>query len=303
MTGKISWFGLASGSSVLEERLILDDFNRDAVNQSLAILPMPETPSFLKAVRPRFDVHVFGQVVSTNATLWAMAGAQAGTVAIAHTQTAGKGQRGKQWESSLGGVYLSVMLEPDWPADRAAQLTLCSAWGIVSQFRWLGIPAQIKWPNDIVVAGQKLGGILSESKLERGTIARAVIGVGINVYNPVPVTGVTWHKLTKVKGKEAVASLSEVAAAVLLGIWRGVFYRNHTDGKSFTDAYQSLLTNLNMPVVLEGKTLRVVGVTEAGHLTLKSSSQVSRDVNQTVDQLVYIKPGELSLGYSHTDIE
>ncbi len=181
--------------------------------------------------------------------------------------------------------------------ERGTQLTLCSAWGIVSQFRYLGIPAEIKWPNDIVVNGQKLGGILNESKLKRGAITRAVIGVGINVYNPVPATGITWQKLIMEENQTATV-LSEVAAAVLLGIWRGVFYRNYTDGKTFIDAYQSLLTNLNMPVVLEGKTLKVVGVTEVGHLMLVSTSQNSVLTDVPVEQMVYIKSGELSLGYS-----
>lgn len=279
----------------------LDGFNRQGVSQALATLSTPETPTFLKRVRPRLDIRVFEQLASTNKTLWAMADAKAGTVAIAHTQTAGKGQRGKQWLSEPGGVYLSIMLEPDWPADRSAQLTLCSAWGIVSQFRCLGVPAQIKWPNDIVVNGQKLGGILSESKSEKGTITRAVIGVGVNVYNSVPVTGVTWQRLTA-SNNGTVARLNQVAAAVLLGIWRGIFYRSSTDGKTFIAAYQSLLTNLNMPVVLEGKTLKVVGVTETGHLTLRTASQDSVLVNEPVDQLVYIKSGELSLGYSQPDV-
>ncbi len=283
--------------------MILDGFDQYAVNRALAQLPVPETPAFLKPMRPRFDVHVFEQVASTNATLWTMAGAKAGTVAIAHSQTAGKGQRGKQWMSQPGGVYLSLMLEPDWPINRAAQLTLCSVWGIVNQFRHLGIPAEIKWPNDIVVAGQKLGGILSESKIERGTIARAVVGVGINVYNPVPITGITWQNLSQNQQAHGAAVLSQVAAAVLSGIWRGIFYRNQTDGKTFLDAYQSLLTNLNMPVVLEGTALKVVGVTETGHLTLKCSSQEPGLTGKPVEQLVYIKPGELSLGYSQSEIE
>lgn len=280
----------------------LDGFDQQGVSQALAILPTPETPNFLKQVRPRLDIRVFEQLASTNKTLWAMADAKAGTVAIARTQTAGKGQRGKQWLSEPGGVYLSIMLEPDWPADRSAQLTLCSAWGIVSQFRCLGVPAQIKWPNDIVVNGQKLGGILSESKSEKGTITRAVIGVGVNVYNSVPVTGITWQRLTTSNNGMA-ATLNQVAAAVLLGIWRGIFYRSSTDGKTFIAAYQSLLTNLNMPVVLEGKTLKVVGVTETGHLTLRTASQDSVLVNEPVDQLVYIKSGELSLGYAQPDVK
>lgn len=280
----------------LESGLILDGFNQAGVSQALARLPRPKTPVCLNRLRPRFDIHMFDRVASTNQTLWTMANAKAGTVAIAHTQTAGKGQRGKQWLSEPGGVYLSLMLEPDWSADRAAQLTLCSVWGIVSQFRCLGIPAQIKWPNDIVVAGQKLGGILSESKLDQGNIGRAVIGVGINVYNPVPNTGITWQKLTQKNSHSAV--LNEVAAAVLLGIWMGVFYRNYTDGKTFTDAYQSLLNNLNTPVVLEGRMFKIVGVTQTGHLTLMPSSQDSSSTDRPVNQLVYLKSGELSLGYS-----
>ena len=285
----------------MTDRLQLDGFNSAGVAQAVAALPMPEKPPFLNRMRPRFDIHVFEQVASTNQTLWEMAGAKAGTVAIAHTQTAGKGQRGKQWISEPGGVYLSLMLEPDWPVDQSAQLTLCTAWGIVSQFRCLGIPAQIKWPNDIVVAGQKLGGILSESKLEQGVITRAVIGVGINVHNPVPATGIAWKDLTASNQNDVASTLKHVAAAVLLGMWRGVFYRNYTDSKTFIDAYQSLLTNLNMPVVLEGQTLKVVGVTESGHLTLKLTSQDLVSTDRPVEQLVYLKSGELSLGYPQSD--
>ncbi|MEA5464089.1 biotin--[acetyl-CoA-carboxylase] ligase [Leptothoe sp. PORK10 BA2] len=289
-----------NGGMALDERLPFDGFDAGGVGRSVAALPMPETPTFLSRLRPRFQIHVFDQVPSTNQTLWDMVDAKAGTVAIAHRQTAGKGQRGKQWISPPGGVYLSLMLEPDWPADQSAQLTLCTAWGIVSQFRHLGIPADIKWPNDIVVAGRKLGGILSESKLDQGIITRAVIGVGINVHNPVPATGITWQDLTQTNDNYSASPLKKVAAAVLLGIWRGVFYRNYTDGKTFIDAYQSLLTNLNMPVILEGQTLKVVGVTETGHLTLKLASQDSALTGQPIDQLVHIKSGEFSLGYPQT---
>lgn len=230
-----------------------------------------------------------------------MADAGSGTVAIAHTQSAGKGQRGKQWLSQPGGVYLSLMLEPDWPAERAGQLTMASAWGIASQFQQLGISAQIKWPNDIVVTGRKLGGILSESKLDHEVITRTVIGVGINVYNSVPATGINWQTLANSDSQDAADTLCQVAAAVLMGIWRGIFYRNHTDNETFTDVYQSLLTHMNQPVVLEGKTWKIIGVTELGHLILNSSSQDSALIDGPVEQLVYIKSGELSLGYSQSE--
>ncbi|NEQ53378.1 MAG: biotin--[acetyl-CoA-carboxylase] ligase [Leptolyngbya sp. SIO3F4] len=284
----------------LIEQLQLDGFDSIGVSRAVATLPIPEKPLSFHRLRPRFDIHVFDQVVSTNQTLWKMPDAKSGSVAIAHTQTAGKGQRGKHWLSSPGGVYLSLMLEPDWPATQAAQITLCTAWGIVSQFRSMGIAAEIKWPNDIVVAGQKLGGILNETKLENGLITRAVIGVGINVFNPVPATGVSWQQLTETKNDVLTTLLCDVSAAVLLGIWRGIFYRDSTSSKKFLDAYQSLLTNLNMPVVLEGKTWKVVGVNEAGYLTLKYTSQDLTLVDDPVTQLVHLKFGEVSFGYSRS---
>ncbi|MEM6254317.1 MAG: biotin--[acetyl-CoA-carboxylase] ligase [Cyanobacteria bacterium P01_D01_bin.156] len=287
----------------MADLLPLEEFNREGIYRALATSSLPETPSFLKSLRPRFDLHVFDQVESTNKVLWQMPNARAGTVAIAHSQTAGKGQRGKQWLSQPGGVYLSLSLEPDWPAEQAGILTLASAWGIASQFRHLGVPAQIKWPNDLVVTGRKLGGILSESTLEKGIITQAVIGVGINVCNPVPTTGITWQKLKNFShinsdSKTSATTLCQVTAAVLLGIWRGVFYKTHIDSQTFTDVYQSLLTHLNMPVVLDGKTWKIAGITDLGHLILSSTSHNLVLTDQPVEQLVYIKSGELSLGYS-----
>ena len=127
-----------------------------------------------------------------------------------------------------------------------------------------------------------------------------MIGGGINVCNSVPATGSTWQKLTIHKQDSHTALLSKVAAAVLLGIWRGIFYRNSIDSPTFIDAYQSLLTHLNKPVVLEGKTWKVVGVTESGYLTLESTSEDLALTNGPVAQLIHVKSGELSLGYAQS---
>ena len=111
------------------------------------------------SIRPKFVTHLLETAVSTNSSLWqlAQAGAQAGTVVLAKTQTAGRGQRGRQWQSQGGGLYFSLLLQPNLPAQQSFGLTLASAWGIATSLRNLGMGVQVKWPNDLVLQGKKLG--------------------------------------------------------------------------------------------------------------------------------------------------
>ncbi|HEY9668959.1 MAG TPA: biotin--[acetyl-CoA-carboxylase] ligase, partial [Coleofasciculaceae cyanobacterium] len=80
------------------------------------------------------SLHLFETLPSTNQTLWELLdrGAMSGTAVIAAQQTAGRGQWGRQWQSSVGGLYLSFALAPHLQASNSAQLTLCSAWGIAT---------------------------------------------------------------------------------------------------------------------------------------------------------------------------
>jgi len=134
------------------------------------------------------SVQVFETLPSTNQTLWQLIdqGAPGGTVVVARQQTAGRGQWGREWQSSLGGLYLSIALNVNLAAEDAAQLTMGSAWGIATALRGLGIPVEIKWPNDLILMGKKLGGILTETRVQQGKIVKAVVGVGINWDNLVP---------------------------------------------------------------------------------------------------------------------
>jgi biotin-(acetyl-CoA carboxylase) ligase len=136
--------------------------------------------------------HIFETLPSTNQMLWKLIdrGATPGTVVIATQQTAGRGQWGRQWQSSAGGLYLSLALAPNLPATHSAQLTICSAWGIATELRSYDIPVLIKWPNDLILQKRKLGGILTETRVHKGRITKAVVGVGINWANSVPETGI-----------------------------------------------------------------------------------------------------------------
>ena len=111
------------------------------------------------------------------------AGAEAGTVFWADVQTAGKGRRGRSWYSeAANNLYFTILLRPQVTPDKASMLTLVMAHAVAGAVRELtGLEAQIKWPNDIVVAGKKICGILCEMKLDGTRLDYCVAGVGVNV--------------------------------------------------------------------------------------------------------------------------
>ena len=110
-------------------------------------------------------------------------GAEHGTVYWADVQTAGKGRRGRSWYSqATGNLYFTILLKPQVPPDKASMLTLVMAYAVAKAVReYTGLEAQIKWPNDIVVAGKKICGILCEMKLNGTQLDYCVAGVGVNV--------------------------------------------------------------------------------------------------------------------------
>ena len=106
-----------------------------------------------------------------------------GTLFVADMQMAGKGRRGRVWKSPSGSsIYMTILLYPDIPPVKAPQLTLIMAIAVAEGIREVtGLETKIKWPNDIVVNGKKICGILTEMSTEIDYINHVVIGVGINV--------------------------------------------------------------------------------------------------------------------------
>lgn len=113
----------------------------------------------------------------------ALGGASEGTIVTADMQTAGKGRRGRSWESTAGtSLLFSLLLRPRLEPDTAPQITLLMAMAVTKAVRQLtGLDAYIKWPNDVVVNGKKVCGILTEMQLKDGGIDFVVVGTGVNV--------------------------------------------------------------------------------------------------------------------------
>lgn len=124
------------------------------------------------------------ELVSTNQTAKVIAeqGAGHGTLVVAERQTAGKGRRGREWHSPKGsGIWMSILLRPDIRPDKASMLTIVAAMAVYDAISSRIKGCSIKWPNDIVIDGRKVCGILTEMSSELDHIHYVVIGIGINV--------------------------------------------------------------------------------------------------------------------------
>ncbi len=101
-------------------------------------------------------------------------------VVLADEQTGGRGRLDRRWASPSGGIWLSVLLRPDVPATHAPAFTLAAAVATARAVRAVGGEASIKWPNDVLVGGDKIAGILTEMEGEADRISWLVVGIGLN---------------------------------------------------------------------------------------------------------------------------
>jgi BirA family biotin operon repressor/biotin-[acetyl-CoA-carboxylase] ligase len=144
-----------------------------------------EIKRFLNTCLIGKDVLYFPQIDSTNnhAKKIAMEGCPEGTVVVADCQTNGRGRLGRDWSSlDKKGIWMSVVLRPVINFEEVQAITLAASVAVVNSIRdTLGIETGIKWPNDIILDGKKVCGILTEMSLEMERVNFLVIGIGINV--------------------------------------------------------------------------------------------------------------------------
>ncbi|WP_456424031.1 biotin--[acetyl-CoA-carboxylase] ligase [Thermococcus sp.] len=105
-----------------------------------------------------------------------------GTVVVAKRQRSGRGRNGRVWASPEGGLWMTVVLKPRASPEHVPKLVFVGALAVVDALAKHGIPGEIKWPNDVLVDGKKIAGILSECKLNHF----ALLGIGLNVNNKIP---------------------------------------------------------------------------------------------------------------------
>jgi len=149
-----------------------------------------------------FRLHHVETTGSTNdeAAKLALAGAPSGTIVLADRQTAGRGRLGRHWQSTAGNLHASIILRPDCSLQAAAQLSLLAGVALADSLVSEGLDdrsIKLKWPNDVLIDGAKVAGILLESAGDkRGRLTYVILGIGVNlVWSPrdvgYPVTSLS----------------------------------------------------------------------------------------------------------------
>ena len=221
------------------------------------------------------EIYCFDSIDSTNtkAKELAEAGHPSGTLVVADQQTLGRGRRGRSWESPAGtGIFMTLMLKPDINPNNASMLTLVAAMATARAITEVtGEAAQIKWPNDIVMNGKKVVGILTEMSAQFDYINHIVVGIGINVHNeefPEEIAKTAsslllecGHRIHRVSLIEAFLEEFERLYAV---------YQETEDMSGLQKEYDSLLVNRGRQVrVLDPKEPfegKAMGITKKGEL-------------------------------------
>lgn len=215
-----------------------------------------------------------GETGSTNddARARAREGAADGTVVLASSQTAGRGRLGRDWVSPRGGAYFSAVLRPGVGPSDVAALSLVVGLGVARGLMSIGIESRLKWPNDVLLAGGKVAGVLLEMAAEADAVEWVVVGVGLNVrrdaVSPVAETAAYLsEERDDVRIAVALAAVLD-GIAEAYGVWLA-------DGfEVLREEYESRLSLMGESVTVRDRdgTVRgagsVIGVDAAGRLRL-----------------------------------
>ena len=227
------------------------------------------------------------EVDSTNNLIKQLAeqGAGHGTLAVADAQTGGKGRRGRVWQSPHGvGIWMSLLTRPELLPEKASMMTLPAAMAVADAIReTTGLESMIKWPNDIVVGGKKVCGILTEMSAEVGAINYVVTGIGINVNTeafPDDIKDIATSLLIET-GKRVRRSPIIAAAMAAYERYYDLFME-HGDMTALMDDYNARLANRDRGVrVLAPEheyTGTALGIDENGLLIVRTEDGEIRKV-------------------------
>ncbi len=206
-------------------------------------------------------LEVFDSLPSTSdyCIAQAKAGAAAGLAVMARRQTGGRGSRGRAWQAPEGNLSLSVLLRPATPAAQAGMFSLLAGVAIAKA---LPVPAMLKWPNDVLLDGAKLAGILIDAAPQGKYLDWLVIGIGINLAAAPEIPG---RPATSLQAHGVSWSAEEAAQAVLqqLSLWQVA------PPSAICASWLSLAHPVGTPLLVNGtKPGQFAGLTPAGELLL-----------------------------------
>lgn len=233
------------------------------------------------------EIYYYDVTDSTNIRAKELAeeGHPGGTLVVADRQEAGRGRRGRSWDSPPGtGIFMSLLLKPEMNPNHASMLTLVAAMAVARAIsKCAGTEALIKWPNDIVIGGKKICGILTEMSAQFDFINHIVIGIGINVHNehfPEEIAETAGSILLQTGKRIRRAELIEQILEQFEHYY--AIFMETEDLSGLVKEYNSILVNMNKSVrVLDPKEPfegKAMGITKKGELivdTWESRKMVS----------------------------
>lgn len=218
------------------------------------IMTVSEIRSLLPEASIFRDIVYYESVGSTNDMVKMLAeqGSSSGTVVIAGQQTAGKGRRGRIWTSPANeNIYMSFMLRPDLEPQKASQVTLVCALAVREALYKQGLEALIKWPNDIVIGGKKVCGILTEMSTQIEQINYIVVGIGINVQQKLFDPQIAEVATSLFIEKEGNYRRSQIAADVLIAFEKYfALFMTQRDLSLLKETYSSYLVSKDREVLI-----------------------------------------------------
>lgn len=222
------------------------------------------------------EVLYFDTIDSTNTKAQELAekGYPSGTLVVADKQESGKGRRGRSWVSPSGtGIFMTLMIKPDINPNNASMLTLVAALAVAKAITSVtGEEAMIKWPNDIVINGKKVCGILTEMNAQFDYINHIVVGIGINVHNesfPEEISQMASSLMIEAGGKRFHRAQIIAETMLYFEQYYDTFLKTQ-DLSALVREYDELLVNRNKSVrVLDPKEPfdgKAMGITPKGEL-------------------------------------
>jgi BirA family biotin operon repressor/biotin-[acetyl-CoA-carboxylase] ligase len=166
-------------------------------------------------------IHYFPEIGSTMdaARELAKKGVGEGTIVIAEAQTRGRGRLSREWLSPEGGIYFTLILRPGISPAYAPRINLMASIAVAATIRKLfGLKTELKWPNDVLIEGRKVCGILAEMDAEMDVVNFVNVGIGINANTSIPQFEKTVTSLKGALGREI--SRKKFLSALLMEIER-----------------------------------------------------------------------------------
>jgi birA, biotin-[acetyl-CoA-carboxylase] ligase region len=218
------------------------------------------------------QIHHFPKIGSTMGVARELAkkGAKEGTIVVAESQSQGRGRLSREWLSPEGGIYFTIILRPRISPVYAPRINLMASVAVARTIRrLLGLGAELKWPNDVLIESRKVCGILAEMDAETDVTNFVNLGIGINANTSVPQFGKVATSLKDALGKEI--SRKEFLSSVVAEIAKQQALLTRVD---LLEEWKNLSATLNrdVKIVASGEELvgRAIDIDTNGALILKS---------------------------------